>query len=387
MTDACKPDPPCVADVTGYGPTCWRLRDGAVRCAGDNTRDLLGLEAGDHHHPRPTPWARYPRVDDLHVGHGFGCALLPGGAVECWGSRLYGRLGDGSTEGSRVEGAPVVGLPPVVELVGGFDFTCGRTAEGAVWCWGGDIEGEQGNGDGSDDGSSDDGSGDAPTAHRLALRPARALAAGARHACAIADDETVWCWGAHHAAYTPDPMERAMTAPTRVGDLTAPGARLAMQLWGACLVGPRGEARCWGRHRGPAADEIDPPTAPLTVYPGVREIVIANEHTCVVTADGARVRCAGDDRDGRLGGEPSEAAEEAEDAEVRWVDVALPFTEPVVRLHGQPDGTCAISLRGDVACWGDNHRGQLGVGADPEAEETRSDDADAVVPLPRRPDW
>ncbi|MEZ4437285.1 MAG: RCC1 domain-containing protein, partial [bacterium] len=182
VTDACKPDPPCVADVTGYGPTCWRLRDGAVRCAGDNTRDLLGLEAGDHHHPRPTPWARYPRVDDLHVGHGFGCALLPGGAVECWGSRLYGRLGDGSTEGSRVEGAPVVGLPPVVELVGGFDFTCGRTAEGAVWCWGGDIEGEQGNGDGSDDGS-DDGSGDAPTAHRLALRPARALAAGARHAC------------------------------------------------------------------------------------------------------------------------------------------------------------------------------------------------------------
>lgn len=358
--DACKPGVPCVADITGFSTMCFRLRTGEVRCAGQNHSHQITPASYDEQ-PTPTPLAHAPHADDLHVGHGYACALRAG-VVACWGSRLYGRLGDGQTEGSREAPAPVEGLPPVVELAGGFDSTCARTADGAVWCWGGDLEGEQGNGDADD----------APRPHRLALPPVDALAAGARHYCALTADRAVWCWGAHHAAYAPDPMERPLATPTRLDPLgpAAPDARLALQLWAACLVEPTTGARCWGRHRGYLTGEwFDGPTAPVTAIADARDVVVALEHACVVSAAG-RVRCAGLDSDGRLGGVQTGEVD-------AWVEVEMPFAEPVARLHALPEATCAISERGDVACWGDNAGGQLGVGASEEV----------VVPRPTRPAW
>lgn len=362
---ACKPGLPCVADITGFSTLCHRLRTGEVRCAGQNHSHQITTASYDEQ-PTPTPLALpgpepIAPADDLHVGHGYACALRTG-AVYCWGSRLYGRLGDGQTEGSREAPAPVEGLPPVVELAGGFDSTCARTADGAVWCWGGDLEGEQGNGDADD----------APRPHRLALPPVDALAAGARHYCALTADRAVWCWGAHHAAYAPDPMERPLATPTRLDPLgpAAPGARLALQLWAACLVEPTTGARCWGRHRGYLTGEwFDGPTAPVTAIADARDVVVALEHACVVSTAG-RVRCAGLDSDGRLGAVQTGEVDD-------WVEVEMPFAEPVARLHALPEATCAISERGDVACWGDNAGGQLGVGASEEL----------VVPKPTRPAW
>ena len=94
------------------------------------------------------------------IGNGEGysfCALLTSGSVDCWGSGLYGQLGNGvfyttGTEGSAVP-VTVVGLSGTGTLSGvkalnnegGYSFCAVLTTELAD-CWGFGADGELGNG-------------------------------------------------------------------------------------------------------------------------------------------------------------------------------------------------------------------------------------------------
>jgi len=112
-----------------------------------------------------------------------GCALLKGGAVECWGSGWSGQFGKGSSE------ARVTERPVRVPLTGEFtqlsattDARCALDDSGSVTCWG-DVCGV-----------------DDP----LAFRPRRmpgleqvsAIAANESFTCAVVGAEReVQCWG------------------------------------------------------------------------------------------------------------------------------------------------------------------------------------------------
>jgi alpha-tubulin suppressor-like RCC1 family protein len=65
----------------------------------------------------------------------FGCALLESKKVKCWGSNLYGQLGDGTqiTNGSAVE---VKDLDAVKKIALGSYFVCALREDDTVWCWG-----------------------------------------------------------------------------------------------------------------------------------------------------------------------------------------------------------------------------------------------------------
>jgi alpha-tubulin suppressor-like RCC1 family protein len=72
------------------------------------------------------------------------------------------------------------------------------------------------------------------------LPPAKAIAAGAYHTCAIADDGAVWCWG------------RSVT-----GDIAEPPGEVVPASFGAtsitcgvghcCAMTDARAVRCWGR--------------------------------------------------------------------------------------------------------------------------------------------
>src|SRR5258705_8553372 len=84
--------------------------------------------------------AAEPCVLHLAVGSGHACALMSDGAVRCWGTNRYGQLGSGtlSDAGLGVQQAnlhptPVVGLPRVVQLAAGEDYSsCAVPGEGRV---------------------------------------------------------------------------------------------------------------------------------------------------------------------------------------------------------------------------------------------------------------
>ncbi len=114
------------------------------------------------------------------AGNGYGCALVEGGTVSCWGRNDDGVLGDGTRE-SRSYAAPVVGVRDVVELACSAHYPCARTATGDVLCWGpawwGEVVGPT-------------------TARRVRLpAPARSIAVSPAAGCARLDDNSVWCWG------------------------------------------------------------------------------------------------------------------------------------------------------------------------------------------------
>src|SRR5688500_12173507 len=57
-----------------------------------------------------------------------------GGPVACWGANEMGQLGDGTI--LRRDRPMVAAGVDAVEVAGGEEVTCARTADGRVWCWG-----------------------------------------------------------------------------------------------------------------------------------------------------------------------------------------------------------------------------------------------------------
>lgn len=74
----------------------------------------------------------------------FTCGLTSSGAAYCWGSNLYGNIGDGTTSGQRTRPVAVTGGHQFASLSGGFTHACGRTIGGVVYCWGSGRVGQLG---------------------------------------------------------------------------------------------------------------------------------------------------------------------------------------------------------------------------------------------------
>lgn len=112
-----------------------------------------------------------------------------------------------------------------------------------------------------------------------------------------------------------------------------------------------------------------------TISPGAREIAAGGDHTCIVTYDD-RVRCWGEGDLGRTG-QHNEI--DIGDNELPSGGLDLPFESPVKSI-GLGDGYgCALLANGNVACWGDNAKGRLGLGnTDPAVLDA---EGDVLTPL------
>ena len=131
---------------TGYFHTCALKTDGSVYCWGRNDSGQLGDGTTNTQTRLRCSWRLGGPVAEVSAGDDHTCARKSDGTVWCWGGNLLGQLGDG-TNNTRATPAEVTALGnTAVEVSANNQFACARKADGTLWCWGGNTDGELGNG-------------------------------------------------------------------------------------------------------------------------------------------------------------------------------------------------------------------------------------------------
>lgn len=290
----------------------------------------------------PTPQAGSMKALAVATGGNHTCALLEGGEVTCWGDGIWGQLGDSagaSTDGVWMHGRTVPGTPvalsgPARMLASGHNHACALLESGGVECWGHDESSQLGAGN----------------------------------------------WKGHHREYD---QHRAYS-PVAVDDVPEEGdpvVAIAAAMRATCLTFESGAVRCFGAAidgvtgRGPSnGDDWTPWHEFSAVNDGdnsdnlenLTGLHLGTGHGCGLTTAGG-VQCWGRDYRGQLGdGErqtdflsgayPDEP--DADDPRIPRDVVGL--RGGVERVATGAEHTCAILTNGSVKCWGSNRYNQLG---------------------------
>jgi len=238
----------------GSGHTCALLDGGRVKCWGKGTELGLGLGLGNNRGGDSSQMgAALPEVDlgsgrravQIAAGGSHTCALLDDDSVKCWGGNLFGELGlgDGESRGRKPgqmgDALPALDLGggKVVELVAGAAHSCARFADGSVKCWGDNRLGELGLGDTKGRGRGPGEMGDALAKVDLGRgRRAVELAAADSHTCARLDDGSVKCWGVNAVGQLGFDGWHSGDEPGEMGD-ALPTVNLGRSAVGLCAGG------------------------------------------------------------------------------------------------------------------------------------------------------
>ena len=417
--DSTEPLKNIVQITAGVTHVCALTSNGEVFCWGSNTYGELGSDNTNHtNYPVQVVASNgsneaLSNIIQISAGGDINegshtCALTSDGEVRCWGDNYYGQLsgsgsssdhplvvvdGDGSTEP----------LQNIIQISVGARGTCALSTAGSVLCWGYNRNGELGDDDNTNrdypvgvvetDGSDrllrlgvktvpwgcyPDGTCQklSPTTEYLNSGGGiwGQIGSGDGHTCALDVSGKVWCWGRAGSGQLGYDSNAHTDHPVRV--VEADGSTdplediVAISVGGyhTCALTSSGEVRCWGKGlegqlgNGNTADknfpvtvvDVDGSTDPLE---NIVQVSAGGDHTCALTGEGGVV-CWGQGKDGRLGNDGVISSSHP----VRVVD-ADGSTNPltgIVQISSGDRHTCALTLEGQVVCWGEDAWGQLG---------------------------
>ncbi len=339
-----------VADIAAGGShSCALDAGGRVFCWGEDIVGQLGVgdASSETARPSPVPVPGLQGIRAIDAAFFHTCAVTAARGLSCWGLNDEGQLGVGSDAYSSGSPQPVQGLAGTVrEVATGSSLSCALYEDGRVGCWGGNADGQLG--DGSTLPSNSAGA-------LVALgQAASAVSAGARHACALLTDGSVRCWGANEFGQLGDGSTSDRSQPVAVQGLPGPVQAIATSAVGSCALTTAGALYCWGPQYPFFA--FDGGSLVARLYPGFEAGFVAVDgganHVCALSNSGA-IRCLGDDFYGQFGTGPIDGSLDAE------TTVGLAGGTVQVSAGGQH--TCARSAAGGAQCWGWNTDGQLGV--------------------------
>ncbi len=184
----------------------------AVYCWGDNSGGMLGdgTQTGSLAVVKTQGTGVAPlQFASLTSIFGTMCGLTSGMVAYCWGSDLFGQLGDGSAPGGvSIVPVQVTGVVGWSMISAGVFVGCGVSG-GQGYCWGQNSYGQLGNGGGPNT--------NVPTP--LAAPPGSTWAsiqAGAIGVCGLTTAGAIYCWGDNEQGFVGDGTFTNRTVPTRV---------------------------------------------------------------------------------------------------------------------------------------------------------------------------
>ncbi len=174
----------------GFNHTCARKTNGRLFCWGYDNNGQLGNGGANADRTTPaqvaggaTNWA------SVSAGGAHTCARKTNRRLFRWGWDGNGQLGDNATLGDRTTPAQVAGGATNWRTVdGGGAHTCGRKTNGRLYCWGSDLFGQLGD---------NAAIGDRATPVQVAggATDWRIVDAGGGHTCARTSTGRLFCWG------------------------------------------------------------------------------------------------------------------------------------------------------------------------------------------------
>ena len=341
--------------------TCVIQVGGDLWCWGDNQYGQLGIGifgapvgAPTQESTTATDW-RY--LFDSSGNHT--CAIKANGTLWCWGLNEDGQLGLGDTTDRSVP--TQVGSDTTWVSGGAGQYsTCAIKANGTLWCWGSNGAGQAGNG----------------TSGASLLTPTQAdltgwitVSMGYNHACGIRTGGTLWCWGENGNGQlgigTSDPQLHPVqvagtwnavdTSTDGPGDYT-------------CGIKPTGTLWCWGFGGYPSINTLGLGDTYVTATPAEvsytwSSVAVGAWTSCGIQADSS-LWCWGDGWAGNLAtGVPGDEGDS---------------TTPVATIGGTGwaalargrDHGCGVRTDATVWCWGQNSYLEIGVGSAGEVNST-----------------
>jgi alpha-tubulin suppressor-like RCC1 family protein len=326
----------------GGGGACALTLTGDVYCAGENATPLgyggigdrgagfgnvgWGAPVGPAAVTGPVAVTGGLRFSAISTGSTHRCALTATGAAYCWGWDLgpyvqRGLLGTNATlQDCSLGGTILIDPGPLpcssspVPVAGGHTFaqitsanshTCALTPGGAAWCWGGNTNGQLG------DGTTTERLTPVAVAGGLTFTQISAKTNGT---CALASGGLAYCWGGDSMTTTP---------------VAVPGGLTFTAISGSCGLGREGAAYCF-----------EASSSPVNIAPGLTFVAIATAftHTCGLTAVGA-IYCWGTwwTEDGDVGGTLG--------------PTLLPGGHVWASLSRESVMSCGITTSGSAFCW------------------------------------
>jgi alpha-tubulin suppressor-like RCC1 family protein len=297
---------------------CGRSADGVGVCWGRNDFGQSGSYLYSLSGVSPVPMYGH-EWRQFSPGRITTCGIDKFADAYCWGANQRGEIGNPATNVSfsaRIE-APtqVIAGVKFKQISAGWQHACAIATNDSVYCWGANLDGQLG-------------IGVVDSSHVTAVAVATSekfavVAAGGRHTCGITTDGRAFCWGQNAYGQLGDSSQTLRTTPTPV----AGGLRFTTITVGTFFVSA-------------IPPELSTPPVAATAA-----------HTCALTAAG-QAWCWGWNGWGQLG-------------DGTLVDRAAPV--PVsgsLTLSGLALGeSSACGMRGaQVWCWGGNASGQLGDG-------------------------
>lgn len=152
--------------------------------------------------PTPTPVAGGHSFTAIGAGYQFSCGLTVNGGIYCWGQGTRGKLGNGM-EDNQASPVPILGVERYRTLTVGPEHACAHTTEGRIACWGNNTSGGLGvaaTGETCRDGSGTGGR--LPCSNRPVYWPAKAsvfatIQAGGLFTCGLDQEDQAYCWGSN----------------------------------------------------------------------------------------------------------------------------------------------------------------------------------------------
>jgi alpha-tubulin suppressor-like RCC1 family protein len=272
----------------------------------------------------------------VSAGFQHSVGLLDDGRVVAWGSGYRGRLGDGGLQDHNTPTVvPIPTTAPLVAVSAGHDHSLALGADGLLWSWGFNRQGQLGDG-----------------TRTMATKPVRVhvpagvhlrtIEAGGLHSLAITDLGRVLEWGAsrigeQQAIAVTEPREVPLPSDVEVVDVEAHS--------GSVAVTRDGRVFAWGGECFPQVARFD------DCRPEPHEILVPAGARIVQASVGTLLTSTGEIYQQAF--VPYKGGE--------WRRVALPAGASVRRFDLGLGYVLALTSDRRVLAWGMNYARQLGV--------------------------